>query len=362
MPPSAFDLYTVGIGPSSSHTVGPMRAAKRFVDGLRDDGTLPHAVRVRAELFGSLGATGHGHGSEKAILLGLESEDPATVDTTTADQRAAVAQERGTVSLDGARTVTVNLVLHRRKSLPVHPNGMTFTAYDPTCAVLRTRTYYSVGGGFVVDEHAAGGDRVVPDTTLVTYPFTTADQLLDIRVHNRLRISDVMLANELAWRSEKDVRDRLLHIWNVMTACVHTGCHREGVLPGKLKVARRAPALLAQAVDSSAIRPSNGACASSARPRTANRSATGTCRPCLASTACTLAFSPLRRATSFARCRTSSRVPGGAIHASGSRPIRSRSVLDSVPVGRLLYSAQKTVICWCRPRCCMTLAMRQTLQ
>ena len=264
--------------------------------------------------------------------------------------------------LDGARTVTVDLVLHRRKSLPVHPNGMTFTAYDPTCAVLRTRTYYSVGGGFVVDEHAAGGDRVVPDTTLVTYPFTTADQLLDIRVHNRLRISDVMLANELAWRSEKDVRDRLLHIWNVMTACVHTGCHREGVLPGKLKVARRAPALLAQAVDLSAIRPSNGACASSARPRTANRSATGTCRPCLASTACTLAFSPLRRATSFARCRTSSRVPGGAIHASGSRPIRSRSVLDSVPVGRLLYSAQKTVICWCRPRCCMTLAMRQTLQ
>ncbi|MDQ0376364.1 L-serine dehydratase [Amycolatopsis thermophila] len=235
---SAFDLYTVGIGPSSSHTVGPMRAAKRFADGLTGEGRLPELVHV--ELFGSLGATGHGHGSENAVLLGLLGEDPATVDTRTAEARAARVRERGAVTLNGVHETGVEVVLHRRKSLPVHPNGMMFTARGAGGEVLRERTYYSVGGGFVVDEQAAGADRIVADTTPVRYPFATAADLLRICADRGLRISDVMLANELAGRTERQVRDGLLHIWGVMAGCVRAGCQGEGVLPGGLRVPRRA--------------------------------------------------------------------------------------------------------------------------
>lgn len=148
---SAFDLYTVGIGPSSSHTVGPMRAAKRFVDGLCDDDLLVTVARVKAELFGSLGSTGHGHGSDKAVVLGLEGDEPATVDTDRSDARVAAARDRGRLLLAGCHAVAFSahddLVLHRRKSLPAHPNGMTFTAYDERGEVVRARTYYSPGSG-----------------------------------------------------------------------------------------------------------------------------------------------------------------------------------------------------------------------
>ena len=244
---SAFDLYSVGIGPSSSHTVGPMRAAKRFVDGLAADGLLPRVARVRSELFGSLGATGHGHGSEKAVLLGLEGEEPATVDTDRSETRVASARAEGRLVLAGGHAVVfspdTDLVLHRRKSLPAHPNGMLFTAYDEHGGVLRERTFYSVGGGFVVDEEAAGADRVVVDTTRVAHPFSSAAELLATCAREGLRVSDVMLANELSWRSEAEVRSGLLHLWEVMAACVEAGCGREGVLPGGLKVPRRAPGL-----------------------------------------------------------------------------------------------------------------------
>ncbi|RAY16784.1 L-serine ammonia-lyase [Actinomadura craniellae] len=246
MPLSAFDLYSIGIGPSSSHTVGPMRAAKRFVDGLGADGLLGSVVRVRCELFGSLGATGHGHGSEKAVILGLEGETPAMVDTATADGRVAAVRAGAGIALAGHHRVAFDadrdLVLHRRRSLPAHPNGMLFTAFD-TSGVLRERTYYSVGGGFVADESAVGADRVVLDTTPVPYPFTTAAELLEICAREGIRISDVVLANELAWRSEAEVRAGLLEIWSVMQSCVTAGCGREGILPGGLRVPRRAPAL-----------------------------------------------------------------------------------------------------------------------
>jgi L-serine dehydratase len=245
---SAFDLYTVGIGPSSSHTVGPMRAAKRFVDGLRDDGLLVTVAQVKAELFGSLGSTGHGHGSDKAVVLGLEGEEPATVDTGRSDARVAAAREGGRLLLAGCHAVAFNalddLVLHRRRSLPAHPNGMRFTAYGERGDVVRARTYYSVGGGFVVDGDAAGAGRIVADTTQVRYPFSTAAGLLNICAHEKLKVSDVMLANELSWRSEAGIRAGLLELWSVMAACVDAGCHREGVLPGGLGVPRRAPALL----------------------------------------------------------------------------------------------------------------------
>jgi L-serine dehydratase len=244
---SAFDLYSVGIGPSSSHTVGPMRAAKRFVDGLAAAGVLGTVSRVRAELFGSLGATGHGHGSAKAVVLGLEGEEPATVDTDSADDRVAGNHARRMLNLAGTHEIPfdpdTDLVLHRRKSLPAHPNGMIFRAYDADGVSVAERTYFSVGGGFVVDEGATGSDRVVPDPTQVRYPFTSGAELLAICSREGLRVSDVMLANELAWRTETEVRRGLLHLWSVMEACVEAGCRREGVLPGGLKVPRRAPAL-----------------------------------------------------------------------------------------------------------------------
>ena len=244
---STFDLYSIGIGPSSSHTVGPMRAAKRFVDRLSETGQVADVRRVRAELFGSLGATGHGHGSPKAVVLGLEGEDPATTDPDRADDRLHEIRSCGELLL-GGRTpirfdVDCDVVMHRRKSLPAHPNGMTFAAYDANDVELASRTFYSVGGGFVVDEEATGVDRVVLDDTPVKFPFTTGAELLEICAREQLSISDVMLANEQSWRSEVEIRDELLHLWSVMEDCVERGFHRDGVLPGGLRVPRRAPAL-----------------------------------------------------------------------------------------------------------------------
>jgi L-serine dehydratase len=244
---SAFDLYSVGIGPSSSHTVGPMRAAKRFADGLAETGRLADVARVRAELFGSLGATGHGHGSPKAVVLGLEGEDPATTDPDLADGRLEKIRQRGELLLAGSHAIGFDvdndLVMHRRKSLPAHPNGMTFAAYDVADADISHRTFYSVVGGFGVDEAATGADRVVLDDTPVKFPFSTGGELLDVCAREGLSVSDVMLANEQAWRTETEIRDGMLHLWSVMEECVENGFRRGGVLPGGLRVRRRAPDL-----------------------------------------------------------------------------------------------------------------------
>jgi L-serine dehydratase len=256
---SAFDLYSIGIGPSSSHTVGPMRAARRFAEGLADAGRLDDVRRIRAELFGSLGATGHGHGSPKAVVLGLEGEDPATTDTDRADGRIDEIRGSGELVLNGTTPVRFDvdddLVMHRRKSLPAHPNGMTFAAFDEDDAQILFRTYYSVGGGFVVDEVATGADRVVLDDTEVKFPFSTGQELLEICSREQMSISDVMLANEQAWRSEQEVRDGMLHLWSVMAECIERGFHREGVLPGGLKVPRRAPALFRELSGKSEVDP-----------------------------------------------------------------------------------------------------------
>ncbi|MFQ4147567.1 L-serine ammonia-lyase [Arthrobacter sp. LAPM80] len=245
---SVLDLFSIGIGPSSSHTVGPMRAAKRFADGLERDGELTAVVRVEAELFGSLGATGRGHGSDKAVVLGLQGQDPETVDTATADDQVAAAALDAELMLAGSHRIDFNygqdVVLHRRESLPAHPNGMTFRALNHANTVVRERTYYSVGGGFVVDEQAVGADRVVMDATVLPHPFSTADELLAICAREGLSISDVMLANERVWHTEEELRAKLLNIWSVMQACVVNGCAANGILPGGLKVTRRAPGLL----------------------------------------------------------------------------------------------------------------------
>lgn len=253
---SVLDLFSVGIGPSSSHTVGPMRAAKLFTDGLKGDGLLSSTTRVQAELFGSLGATGRGHGSDKAVVLGFKGLDPETVDTRTADDQVAAAALDAELWIAGDHRVDFNwdedVLLHRRKSLPAHPNGMTFRALDHTGAVLRERSYYSVGGGFVVDGDAAGADRIVADDTVLPYPFSSADELLDICRREGMSISDVMLANELVWRSEAELREKLLGLWAVMRECVENGCSAEGILPGGLMVKRRAPSLFRTLTESAA--------------------------------------------------------------------------------------------------------------
>ncbi|MDP9695693.1 UNVERIFIED_ORG: L-serine dehydratase [Arthrobacter globiformis] len=244
---SALDLFSVGIGPSSSHTVGPMRAAKQFADGLKGGGLLSSTTRVQAELFGSLGATGRGHGSDKAVVLGLQGLDPETVDTSTADDQVAAAALDAELRICGDHRVDFNwdedVVLHRRKSLPAHPNGMTFRALDHAGTVLSERSFYSIGGGFVVDGDADAGAKVVADETPLPYPFTTANELLEICSRENMSISDVMLANELVWRSEAELREELLKLWAVMRECVDNGCAAEGILPGGLNVRRRAPSL-----------------------------------------------------------------------------------------------------------------------
>ncbi|MFI7581412.1 L-serine ammonia-lyase [Kocuria kalidii] len=245
---SVLDLFSVGIGPSSSHTVGPMRAARLFTEALARDGLLDSVSRVRSELFGSLGATGHGHGSDKAVILGLQGEDPETVDTDTADARVRASTEHRQLCLGGSHPIPFDraedVVMHRRRSLPAHPNGMAFSAYGTDGELVRERTYYSVGGGFVVDGDVSGADRIVQDSTEVPYPFSTGRRLLEHCRQERTSIAGIMLANELSWRSEEQLRSSLLRIWAVMQECVENGCTRtEARLPGGLKVRRRAPAL-----------------------------------------------------------------------------------------------------------------------
>ncbi|WP_339459533.1 L-serine ammonia-lyase [Pseudomonas sp. EA_105y_Pfl2_R69] len=240
---SVFDLFKIGIGPSSSHTVGPMLAALRFAEGLRRDELLATTDSVKVELYGSLGATGKGHGSDKAVLLGLEGEQPDNVDTSSVDARLAAIRASGELNLLGEKPIRFVEKQHLamiRKPLTFHPNGMIFRAFDAAGLQIRAREYYSVGGGFVVDEQAAGADRIVEDQTPLAYPFKTAKELLAQCAKHGLSISQVMLANEAAWRPEAETRARLLHIWQVMQDCVEAGCRNEGIMPGGLKVKRRA--------------------------------------------------------------------------------------------------------------------------
>ncbi|WP_406454298.1 L-serine ammonia-lyase [Streptomyces sp. NBC_01622] len=241
---SVFDLFSIGIGPSSSHTVGPMRAARMFARRLRNEELLDSVASVRTELYGSLGATGHGHGTPKAVLLGLEGESPRTVDVEGADERVEQIRTAGRIRLLGEHEIPFSydndLKLHRRKALPYHANGMTLWAYDATGTELLSRTYYSVGGGFVVDEEAVGADRIKLDDTVLKYPFRTGDELLRLTQETGLSISALMLENERAWRTEEEIRAGLLEIWGVMGACVSRGMSREGILPGGLRVRRRA--------------------------------------------------------------------------------------------------------------------------
>jgi len=247
---SIFDLFKIGIGPSSSHTVGPMRAACLFARALERENRLAHVAGLKLELFGSLGHTGRGHGTDLAVLMGLEGHLPDEIDPDHIPTRMEDIADRGEVRLLERHPVALNprrdLVFHKRKTLPFHSNGMRFQALDGDGATLLSREYYSVGGGFVVNPDEAAADRIVADTTPQPYPFSSGDELLATCREHDLRIADVMMANEAVWRSESEIRDGLLTLWQAMQGCVERGVSREGVLPGGLKVGRRAPRLYAR--------------------------------------------------------------------------------------------------------------------
>jgi L-serine dehydratase len=247
---SVFDLFKIGIGPSSSHTVGPMRAARLFGLRLANDGLLAQTARVQVILYGSLGATGKGHGSDKAVLLGLAGHEPDTVDVE-AIPALLEAIRAGSLSLLGEQLLrfdeTRDLVFKRRESLPFHANGMRCLAFDAEGSEIANRIYYSVGGGFVVSsEVAEDGSKqkiIAPDATVLPYPFTTGDELLALTRRHGLTIAELMRRNEQHWRSAAEIDAGLLRIWDVMQACVQRGCRAEGTLPGGFKVKRRAAQL-----------------------------------------------------------------------------------------------------------------------
>ena len=248
---SVLEIFKVGIGPSSSHTVGPMRAARMFSLALAEQGVMTSVTRVLSEMFGSLGATGKGHGTDSAVLLGLSGHEPDTVDV---DQVPAILEGiRGSSSLllQGAHRIALDeeadLMLSGLQTLAFHSNGMRFTAFDASGSTLLEKTYYSVGGGFVLSseeaEKEASPMATVPGGTNLPFQFHSALELLRLTREQNCSIAQLMWHNERHWRTEPEIRRGLQNVWHVMQAYVERGCRSDGTLPGKLKVRRRAPAL-----------------------------------------------------------------------------------------------------------------------
>ncbi|PJG57893.1 L-serine ammonia-lyase [Aeromonas cavernicola] len=251
---SVFDLFSIGIGPSSSHTVGPMRASCAFVNQLKQQGYLRHTHRVEVECYGSLGQTGKGHGTGKAIILGLAGFDPSTVDIDAIPAFLSAVEQHQALLLAGEQASyfprSGAIMFNRRKTLAAHTNGMTLRAFNANDQLLLAQTYYSIGGGFIIEESqfadakqaAAELDARHP----VPYPFDSAAQLLTHCQESGLSVCGVILANERMFRSDEQIKAELRAIWQTMQGCVERGCKSEGVLPGGLKVRRRAPALYRQ--------------------------------------------------------------------------------------------------------------------
>lgn len=248
---SIFDLFKIGIGPSSSHTVGPMKAGNLFVNKIIQQNLLNKINKLQVVLYGSLGATGKGHGSDIAVQLGLMGEEPHSTNVKTIQQKIDNIATTKTLLLAGTHTIdfdpTIDLKLNGLKSLPYHPNAMTIIAFDNDNIVLE-QTYYSIGGGFVQTQQEVENDNPIIEATKnpVPYPFSTGDELLKICQENHLTIPQVVRANELANLTEQQLNDGLQAIWQVMQDCVNDGCHNDGVLPGGLKVPRRAKAIYQQ--------------------------------------------------------------------------------------------------------------------
>ena len=245
---SAFDLFKIGLGPSSSHTVGPMRAALRFVHELAADGMLEVTERIGIDLYGSLGLTGRGHGTDRAVLLGLSGEAPDRIDPDTVEAKVHRIRAHQLLKLDGRREITFrehdDLRFRIDKALSFHSNGMRFTAHDATGTVLFRKIYFSVGGGFVVDEAEAHRTGPSPKTAHVPYAFASAAELLEHGNESKKRIPEMMRVNELTLRSPDQVRSGLLERWTVMNDSIERGMRHEGELPGGLNVRRRAPGLV----------------------------------------------------------------------------------------------------------------------
>ncbi len=251
---SVFDMFSIGIGPSSSHTVGPMRAAKEFADQLESDGLLQNVDAITTELFGSLGQTGVGHGSGKAVILGLLGDSPETIDPDTVPKKLADIEDSEQLLVLGKHAVKFPrknaIVFHRRKTLPLHSNGMTLIATRGSGdkkELIASQTYYSIGGGFIVKHEEFEIQKETAqqqvEQTPVPYPFSTGAELLEMCQRDGLSIPALMLANEKVWQDEATVKEQLVKLWHVMEACIERGIRTEGILPGGLKVKRRAPAL-----------------------------------------------------------------------------------------------------------------------
>ncbi len=237
---SVFDIFKIGVGPSSSHTMGPWRAAQQFLRRSHELGLFDRISRVRVDLFGSLAKTGRGHGTDLAVILGLAGEDPVTCDTSTLHAKVGAIRTHRTMLLEGSKSIpydpAADLIFHNTVTLPFHPNGLTFTAFldDDT---QHEETYYSVGGGFVVQE----GEPVVGARAVVLpRAIETAADLLRHCRDGGMTIAEIVFENEKTWRSEGEIRDGLMRIWRVMQECVFRGCHVGGILPGGLDVIRRA--------------------------------------------------------------------------------------------------------------------------
>jgi L-serine dehydratase len=242
---SVFDLFKIGIGPSSSHTVGPMRAAARFVHLLEERGCFRSVERVTVDLYGSLALTGRGHATDKAVLLGLSGEQPDTVDPDRVEPLVNEIRGKSRIRLGGKREIgfaeATDLRFHENESLPRHPNGMRFGAFDGTGLSLAGEAFYSVGGGFIVsDAEAEGASSGASATPKLPHEFASAAELLAIGQRTALSIAQIVLANERRWRSEKEIDAGLDRIWCVMEQCIERGCRGEGTLPGGLNVRRRA--------------------------------------------------------------------------------------------------------------------------
>jgi L-serine dehydratase len=255
---SVFDIFKVGIGPSSSHTMGPMRAGRDFAVGLERDGLLARTSEIAVRLYGSLALTGAGHGTDRAVLAGLEGAEPETVDPDSIEETLKRVRASGRLRLLGTHEIAfdepMQLLFMYHERLPRHSNGMRFTALAGPHQVLREEDYYSIGGGFILrgnEEEAAEAHSHAPPP----YPFSSGDELLSLCQAHGLEMFELILANERAWAGEAEVRSKLLHLWKVMQSCVERGFHQTGLLPGVLKVRRRAPRLYRMLTEGGAAKP-----------------------------------------------------------------------------------------------------------
>lgn len=242
---SIFDLFKIGIGPSSSHTVGPMRAAALFTGALRERRLSDRITRIEVRLYGSLSATGVGHGTDRAVLMGLMGELPDRIDPQCIPERIGALRASGILMLDGRHPVHFDWdtdLLLLEESLPYHPNAITFIATADHAEAHR-ETYYSIGGGFVVDAEQAASGSLDTDSTALPYDFSSAKSLLELCQQHGLSISELMMANEKAWRTEQQIRSGLIDLWHAMQECVDNGLKHDGILPGGLNVRRRAAKL-----------------------------------------------------------------------------------------------------------------------